>query len=117
MKRTTLCYPIMNGKVLLAMKKRGFGTGKWNGPGGKRCEGESAEDASRRETREEVNISVGAIEHRGVIFFSLSGSSGLGQCVRYLRDIRYTGSSRRERRNASGMVCARRAPARGHVAG
>ncbi|GMU25227.1 8-oxo-dGTP diphosphatase [Patescibacteria group bacterium] len=69
MKRTTLCYPIMNGKVLLAMKKRGFGTGKWNGPGGKRCEGESAEDASRRETREEVNISVGAIEHRGVIFF------------------------------------------------
>lgn len=35
-KLTTLCY-IINDKdeVLLIMKKRGFGKGKWNGPGEK----------------------------------------------------------------------------------
>jgi 8-oxo-dGTP pyrophosphatase MutT (NUDIX family) len=32
-------------KILLAMKKRGFGEGKWNGVGGKREPGESIEGA------------------------------------------------------------------------
>jgi hypothetical protein len=35
MKITTLCFCLKNDLVLLAMKKRGFGTGKWNGYGGK----------------------------------------------------------------------------------
>ena len=35
MKLTTLSYFVQDGQVLLAMKKRGFGMGKWNGPGGK----------------------------------------------------------------------------------
>jgi ADP-ribose pyrophosphatase YjhB (NUDIX family) len=69
MKQTTLCYPIVNGNVLLAMKKRGFGAGKWNGPGGKIEQGESVEDACRRETREEAGINVGVLEHRGVVEF------------------------------------------------
>lgn len=56
MNRTTLCYPIVDGKVLLAMKKRGFGQGKWNGPGGKCLSDESAEDACRRETKEEIGV-------------------------------------------------------------
>jgi hypothetical protein len=30
----TLCIPIKNNKVLLGMKKRGFGVGRWNGFGG-----------------------------------------------------------------------------------
>jgi hypothetical protein len=29
------------GQILLAMKKRGFGVGKWNGAGGKIHEGET----------------------------------------------------------------------------
>ncbi|MBU1348537.1 8-oxo-dGTP diphosphatase [Patescibacteria group bacterium] len=69
MKRTTLCYPIQDGKVLLAMKKRGFGAGKWNGPGGKVAEGESVEDACRRETKEETGVDVGVLEDRGVVRF------------------------------------------------
>ena len=69
MKYTTLCYPIVNGKVLLAMKKRGFGAGKWNGPGGKIEPGESVEDACRRETREETGVNVGVLENRGVVEF------------------------------------------------
>jgi hypothetical protein len=28
---TTLCYVRREGEILLAMKKRGFGKGKWNG--------------------------------------------------------------------------------------
>jgi NADH pyrophosphatase NudC (nudix superfamily) len=34
--------------VLLGMKKRGFGVGRWNGFGGKVQEGESLENAARR---------------------------------------------------------------------
>ncbi|MDF1497682.1 MAG: 8-oxo-dGTP diphosphatase [Patescibacteria group bacterium] len=69
MKLTTLCYPLIDGKVLLAMKKRGFGVGKWNGPGGKVEPGESIEDACHRETLEEVGIKCINLEHRGVVEF------------------------------------------------
>jgi 8-oxo-dGTP diphosphatase len=73
MKLTTLCYPICDGHVLLAMKKRGFGVGKWNGAGGKVQAGESVEDACRRETYEEIGIEVDALEARGVIEFIFEG--------------------------------------------
>lgn len=69
MKRTTLCFPITDGKVLLAMKKRGFGMGKWNGPGGKVEAGETPEQACVRETREETGLEVETLEHRGIIEF------------------------------------------------
>lgn len=69
MKQTTLCYPIKDGKVLLAMKKRGFGIGKWNGPGGKNQEGEDMEQTCRRETKEEIGVDLEGLEHRGVIEF------------------------------------------------
>ena len=36
------------GRVLLGMKKRGFGAGKWNGFGGKVETGETIEDGARR---------------------------------------------------------------------
>lgn len=44
--------------VLLAMKKRGFGVGKWNGVGGKVEGGETIEEAAVRETREEIGVEV-----------------------------------------------------------
>lgn len=69
MKQTTLCYVVKDGQVLLAMKKRGFATGKWNGPGGKVEAGESAEQACRREVTEEVGIVLQDVEQRGVIEF------------------------------------------------
>ena len=40
--------------MLLGMKKRGFGTGKWNGFGGKVEVGETVADAAQRELEEEV---------------------------------------------------------------
>ncbi|MCL5112783.1 MAG: 8-oxo-dGTP diphosphatase [Candidatus Marsarchaeota archaeon] len=67
----TLCYPIDPGRnmVLIAMKKRGFGVGKWNGSGGKCKEGESVEDALKRETEEELGIKIRSFRKVGVLKF------------------------------------------------
>ena len=47
-KLLTLVMVVQPGKVLLGMKKRGFGEGKWNGFGGKVQSGETIEEAARR---------------------------------------------------------------------
>lgn len=43
-------------EVCLAMKKRGFGDGRWNGVGGKVESGETIEAAAQREALEEINV-------------------------------------------------------------
>ena len=57
-------------RVLLGMKKRGFGKGRYNGFGGKVKEGETVEDAVRREVSEEVGINCPIVDLRGIIEFS-----------------------------------------------
>ncbi|HSW99196.1 MAG TPA: 8-oxo-dGTP diphosphatase [Candidatus Saccharimonadales bacterium] len=52
----TLLFLRREGEILLAMKKRGFGAGKWNGAGGKVEEGETPLQAAIRETEEEVGV-------------------------------------------------------------
>lgn len=54
--RRTLLLLRRDNEILLAMKKRGFGEGKWNGVGGKLEAGETVEQALLRETREEINV-------------------------------------------------------------
>lgn len=56
MKQVTLLFLRRDGQILLAMKKRGFGVGKWNGVGGKADPGETPEQAAIRECEEEVNV-------------------------------------------------------------
>lgn len=58
MQDTTLCLFINDGKILLGMKKRRFGVGKWNHCGGKVQSGETISQAAVREIKEEVGISV-----------------------------------------------------------
>jgi mutator protein MutT len=58
MKQETLCLLVKDGQVLLGMKKRGFGAGKWNGFGGKLKEGEEVKDAVLREVKEEIGVDV-----------------------------------------------------------
>jgi ADP-ribose pyrophosphatase YjhB (NUDIX family) len=54
----TLAYLRKEGVICLAMKKRGFGEGNWNGYGGKLEEGESVEEATVREIGEESGVVV-----------------------------------------------------------
>lgn len=56
MKQLTLLFLLRDGEVLLAMKKRGFGAGRWNGVGGKLDEGETVQQALVRETQEEIEV-------------------------------------------------------------
>ena len=68
-KQLTLIIVHKHPHVLLGIKKRGFGSGKWNGFGGKLENGESIEDASRREMREESGVDVVDLQKAGVIQF------------------------------------------------
>lgn len=68
-KITTLCLIHEHPRLLLGMKKRGFGAGRWNGFGGKVQEGESIEEAARREMKEEADIEVDMLDKRGLIEF------------------------------------------------
>ena len=65
----TLCFIHDDTRILLGMKKRGFGAGKWNGFGGKVEAGETIEDAARRETYEEIGIEVNALAESGALTF------------------------------------------------
>lgn len=56
MKESTLLFLLDEDKVLLAMKKRGFGAGRWNGVGGKIDEGETVQQATIRECQEEIGV-------------------------------------------------------------
>ena len=47
-KVVTLLFVLRPGHVLLGMKKRGFGEGRWNGFGGKVEEDETIEEAAIR---------------------------------------------------------------------
>lgn len=52
----TLCYLLKGDKVILAMKKRGFGEGKLNGYGGKPEQGETITQCAVRELEEESGV-------------------------------------------------------------
>ncbi|GBG33164.1 7,8-dihydro-8-oxoguanine triphosphatase [Hondaea fermentalgiana] len=55
-KELTNAFVVAGGRVLLGMKKRGFGEGKWNGFGGKLQQGETALEAAQRELLEEASV-------------------------------------------------------------
>jgi 8-oxo-dGTP diphosphatase / 2-hydroxy-dATP diphosphatase len=52
----TLLFLRKGSQLLLAMKKRGFGEGRWNGVGGKVEDDETIEYAMAREAQEEIGI-------------------------------------------------------------
>lgn len=54
--RRTLLFLLKEDEILLAMKKRGFGAGRWNGVGGKLEPGESLDEALIRECQEEIGV-------------------------------------------------------------
>ena len=66
----TLCIIHQHPKILLGLKKRGFGAGRWNGFGGKLKDNESIEEATKRELSEEAGVIVQKIEQIGIMDFS-----------------------------------------------
>lgn len=66
----TLLYLIKSDQVLLAMKKRGFGQGKWNGVGGKIEASETVEQALVRECQEEINVVPTEFSKSGYLVFN-----------------------------------------------
>lgn len=70
----TLCVVHCGDKILLGMKKNGFGAGRWNGFGGKVEARESIENAAKREIKEEAGIKVSEVEKMGVIDFEFQNN-------------------------------------------
>lgn len=56
LRQVTLAFLLRDKEILLAMKKRGFGKGRWNGYGGKPMIDETIIDAAIRETQEEIRV-------------------------------------------------------------
>jgi len=88
-----LCIVHRGAQVLLGMKKRGFGAGRWNGFGGKLQEGESVEDAAKREVEEEANIIVTDFEKVGVLDFEFQGNPEILE-VHVFRASEFSGNPR-----------------------
>eukprot|EP01080_Neovahlkampfia_damariscottae_P011619 gene11619-4861_t len=56
-------------EILLGMKKRGFGEGKWNGFGGKVEKNETILEGAKRELKEEANIECDDLKEIATIYF------------------------------------------------
>jgi mutator protein MutT len=66
-----LLYLVKGDQVLLAMKKRGHGAGRFNGVGGKLDPDESVEQALVRESQEEIGVTPEKFEKMAYITFDL----------------------------------------------
>ncbi|CAN5671805.1 hypothetical protein BH23PAT1_BH23PAT1_5160 [soil metagenome] len=74
-------FLIKEDRVLLAMKKRGFGAGRWNGVGGKPEPGESISQAAIRECQEEIAVTPVIIDKVAEIDFFYTKSEAQDQRV------------------------------------
>jgi 8-oxo-dGTP pyrophosphatase MutT (NUDIX family) len=84
MRQTTLCLLIKENEILLAMKKRGFGVGRWNGTGGKFDPGKGDKnifDAAVRETKEEIGVEIKNLEKVGLFHFKFLNKEEWNQDV------------------------------------
>ena len=89
----TLCIVHQHPKILLGLKKRGFGSGRWNGFGGKVKDGESIADAARREVAEEAGIMVSDPVRTGIMEFEFKGNPEILE-MHIFRAVNFTGEPR-----------------------
>ncbi|MEY4245548.1 MAG: hypothetical protein RLZZ245_3133 [Verrucomicrobiota bacterium] len=75
--RATLCFLIEDGKILLIRKKRGFGAGKINAPGGRIEPGEAPHECAIRETSEEVGLTPSGVRNHGELHFQFTDGYSL----------------------------------------
>jgi len=90
----SVCLLYEHPRILLAMKKRGFGEGRWNGYGGKKEEGETLEESAIREIEEESSIKVSKLEEMGIIDFEFEDNQEEILEVHFFRIKKYSGEPR-----------------------
>lgn len=73
---TTLTLLVNDKRILLGMKKRGFGAGRWNGFGGKLEAGESVVEAAKREMLQESGVTIDEMEQVGKLEFEFEKKPG-----------------------------------------
>ena len=73
----TLVFVREGRRILLGMKKRGFGVGRWNGFGGKLVGGESIIEGAKRELYEESGLRALTLTKRGLLSFSWQGKESV----------------------------------------
>ncbi|XP_039263005.2 oxidized purine nucleoside triphosphate hydrolase-like [Styela clava] len=75
--RTTLVFLFHESKILLGYKKRGFGSQKWNGFGGKIMKSETVLEAACRELKEECGVEAKQedLEKFGLLQFEFEGEN------------------------------------------
>lgn len=78
-------------RLLLGMKKRGFGEGKWNGFGGKVEPGETVFEGAMREIQEECSIVPSDLCPAGVLAFDFPDGSCGPILVHVFRATEFTG--------------------------
>jgi 8-oxo-dGTP diphosphatase len=86
--RANLCFIRKDDRLLLIRKKRGFGAGKINAPGGKIEPGETALEAAIRETCEEVGVVPLRPKPRGELHFQFVDGYSLHCTVFLATDLR-----------------------------
>jgi mutator protein MutT len=67
--------------LLLGLKKKGLGAGRWNGFGGKVEQGETIEQAALRELREEVNLTAERLKKCAELVFRFPHKPEFDQVV------------------------------------
>lgn len=81
LRKVTLCFLVKGDEVLLAMKKRGFGVGRWNGVGGKKNKKETIKQAAIREAKEEVGVNIKTLEKVATLDFYFAPNKDFDQQV------------------------------------
>lgn len=86
MRNSTLLFLVKRSEgevseVCLAMKKRGFGVGRWNGVGGKVSEGETIEGAAVREAKEEIGVEAKGLKKVAELSFAFPANPSWDQMV------------------------------------
>jgi ADP-ribose pyrophosphatase YjhB (NUDIX family) len=98
MRDTTLLFLIKTSEsgvvtdICLAMKKRGFGAGRWNGTGGKTESGETIKDAVVRETQEEIGVTVSEMSKVAELTFTFPHKPEWDQLVHVFFADEYAGT-------------------------
>jgi len=91
LRQATVMLFMRDGEILLAMKKRGFGVGKWNGVGGKPSPGEDIFDTAIRESQEEIGVTPIDPKKVAVLSYHFPDKKDWGQQVHIFMATRWEG--------------------------